>query len=182
MTRCTPSGMSAPMSLRGLRSTSARSPTPRSLSCTTWCTSLIRSHIAARWLIYTVEGNPITYFETSGPNGRLFKLFPQAGSSAVSAADLASTRAAAARRSTEQRPRIERHTHAHDLPVPDAGPVGDRDRRLAVARSSNQVITSSPSPTILTTSAPWGLHTSRGRRGGEFHARMGSASTLPSPG
>ncbi len=27
-----------------------------------------------RWLIYTVEGNPITYFETSGPNGRLFKL------------------------------------------------------------------------------------------------------------
>ncbi len=29
-----------------------------------------------RWLIYTVEGNPITYFETSGPNGRLFKLGP----------------------------------------------------------------------------------------------------------
>jgi hypothetical protein len=30
-----------------------------------------------RWLIYTVEGNPITYFETSGPNGRLFKLGSQ---------------------------------------------------------------------------------------------------------
>jgi hypothetical protein len=30
----------------------------------------------ASWLVYTVEGNPITYFETSGPNGRLFKLGP----------------------------------------------------------------------------------------------------------
>ena len=30
-----------------------------------------------RWLVYTVEGNPITYFETSGPNGRLFKLGAQ---------------------------------------------------------------------------------------------------------
>jgi hypothetical protein len=28
----------------------------------------------ARWLVYTVAGNPITYFETSGPHGRLFKL------------------------------------------------------------------------------------------------------------
>ena len=28
----------------------------------------------ARWLVYTVQGNPITYFQISGPNGRLFKL------------------------------------------------------------------------------------------------------------
>ncbi len=28
----------------------------------------------SRWLVYTVAGNPITYFEISGPNGRLFKL------------------------------------------------------------------------------------------------------------
>jgi hypothetical protein len=27
-----------------------------------------------RWLIYTVEGNPITYFETGSAHGRLFKL------------------------------------------------------------------------------------------------------------
>ena len=30
----------------------------------------------ARWLIYTVQGNPVTYFEISGPHGRLFKLGP----------------------------------------------------------------------------------------------------------
>ena len=29
-----------------------------------------------RWLIYTVEGNPITYFETGSAHGRLFKLGP----------------------------------------------------------------------------------------------------------
>ncbi len=28
----------------------------------------------SRWLVYTVAGNPITYFEISGPHGRLFKL------------------------------------------------------------------------------------------------------------
>ena len=30
----------------------------------------------SRWLVYTVQGNPVTYFEISGPNGRLFKLGP----------------------------------------------------------------------------------------------------------
>ncbi len=29
-----------------------------------------------RWLIYTVEGNPTTYFQTAGPHARLFKLGP----------------------------------------------------------------------------------------------------------
>lgn len=28
------------------------------------------------WLIYTVEGNPTTYFKTAGPHARLFKLGP----------------------------------------------------------------------------------------------------------